>query len=305
MLNLEWFRTFKEIYETGNLSSAANKLFISQPGASLHLNSLEEYVGYRLFERDTRKMIATEQASVLYNYIVDSLNTLVEAEDAFCRNSVDVRPTLALGLGYEAFEHTLAEYIAQLPFNLTVRFGEATQMLHDLDVGTLDLVLTSQIGPQRSLEYTSFAKERIILVCGNLTDTTKLDHLIATGQRTAARDWLKRQGWYTTAAGIGYLKDFWLANFECPPDFRPNYILPHFGAVLSCIRNGGGFAVMPDLVCRAEMEYGSVRLVWDGDPHVDTTIHFGKRKKSRRENEIRRLQDLLLTNWHRDRVRSV
>ena len=148
MLNLEWFRTFKAIYETGNLSNAANKLFISQPGASLHLNSLEQYIGYRLFIRDTRKMIPTEQAGVLYNYIADSMNTLLEAEDAFCRNSIEVRPTLALGLGFDAFEYSLAEHIAHLPFNLTVRFGEGPQMLQDLDAGTLDLVLTSQPGPQ-------------------------------------------------------------------------------------------------------------------------------------------------------------
>ncbi len=46
--NLEWFRTFKAIYETGTLSAAAQQLFISQPGVSLHLNSLEAYTGYKL-----------------------------------------------------------------------------------------------------------------------------------------------------------------------------------------------------------------------------------------------------------------
>lgn len=299
MLNLEWFRTFKAIYETGNLSNAANKLFISQPGVSLHLNSLEEYVGYRLFVRDTRKMIATEQASVLYNYIVDSVNKLVEAEDAFCRNSVAVKPTLALGLGFEAFEHSLAEHIAQLPFNLTVRFGEASQMLHDLDVGTLDLVLTSQPGPQSNLEFTAFAKQRTILVCGSHTDTGQLGRLIAANQRTAAREWLKKQRWYTTNADRTYLKNFWHANFECLPDFRPSYILPHLGAVLSCIRNGKGFAVLPDLFCRTELQQGTVRLVWEGDPCIDTILHFGKRKRHRYETEIRQLQDVLAKNWHK------
>jgi DNA-binding transcriptional LysR family regulator len=305
MLNLEWFRTFKAIYETGSLSNAANKLFMSQPGASLHLNSLEEYVGYRLFERDRRKMIATEQASVLYNYIADSVNILVEAEDAFCRNSVEVKPTLSLGLGFEAFEHSLAEHIAQLPFHLTVRFGEAPQMLRDLDAGTLDLVVTSQMGPQSGLEYTSFAKERIILVCGDRTDTAELDQLIATGQRTAIREWLKKQSWYATAPDVEYLKKFWLANFEYPPDFRPNYILPHFGAVLRCIRNGKGFAVMPDLFCRTELQHGSVRLVWEGHPLVETVLYLGKRKRSRHEVSIRKLQEILIKNWHKPKTGMV
>lgn len=59
--NLEWLRTFKAIYETGTLTAAAQELFISQPGVSLHLNSLEAYTGYKLFERASKKMTPTEK----------------------------------------------------------------------------------------------------------------------------------------------------------------------------------------------------------------------------------------------------
>jgi LysR family transcriptional regulator, transcriptional activator of the cysJI operon len=297
MLNLEWFRTFKAIYETGNLSNAANELYISQPGVSLHLNSLEAYTGNRLFEREARKMIPTEQGVVLYNCIVDSVSRLVDAENVFCRNSSTDKPTLAVGLGLEAFEHTLAEHIPQLSFDLIVRFGEVPQMLHDLDSGVLDLVLTSQIVSQPSLEYTSFAKERIILICGEQTDTDELDRLINTNNRIAAREWLKQQIWYTTATDVTHLKKFWLTNFGCGPNFKPNYILPYFGAILRCMRNGRGFAVMPDFLCRTELQQGTVRLAWEGDPYVENTLHFGKRRKTRYPAEIRQLQEILTNNW--------
>lgn len=49
--NLEWYRTFKAIYEKGTLTAAAESLFISQPGVSLHLSSLESYMGVKLFDR--------------------------------------------------------------------------------------------------------------------------------------------------------------------------------------------------------------------------------------------------------------
>lgn len=250
-------------------------------------------------------MIATEQASVLYNYIVDSMNTLVEAEHAFCRNSAEVRPTLLLGLGFGAFEHSITEHIAQLPFNLTVRFGEERELLRDLDGGALDLVLTSQVVPQLNIEYTSFAQQQIILVCGAHTDTGELDQLIAADRRTAVRGWLKKQNWYTTTGDTGYLKKFWMANFDCLPDIRPNYILPYFGAVLRCIGNGKGFAIMPDNFCQTELQLGTVRLVWPGDPCVKDILHFGKRKKNRYEVEIRQLQEILAKGWHRRECDSV
>lgn len=297
MLNLEWFRTFKAIYETGNLSTAAQALYISQPGVSLHLNSLEAYTGYRLFDREARKMVPTDRGILLYNTIFDPINRLVETEELICRNSKAETPTISVGLDFETFEYTLAEHVAQLPFNLIVRFGEYPQLLHELNAGALDLVLTAQKGPQPDLEYTPFTKERIILICGGHTDTGELDHLIAANQRAALKQWLKQQIWYTTAVDMGYLKNFWLANFDCQPDFNPNYVVPHFSGILRCMRNAKGFAVVPDFVCQKEFECKTIRLAWEGDPRVENTLHFGKRKKTRYAPEIRRLEELLTKNW--------
>ena len=83
MVNLEWYRTFKAIYKTGTLTGAASALFISQPGVSLHLSSLEAYVGYKLFDRTGRKMHPTERGKVLYNAILDPLLKLEEVEKFF------------------------------------------------------------------------------------------------------------------------------------------------------------------------------------------------------------------------------
>jgi LysR family transcriptional regulator, transcriptional activator of the cysJI operon len=298
MLNLEWFRTFKAIYETGSLSHAAQTLFVSQPGVSLHLNSLEAYTGYRLFERDTRRMIPTDRGTILYNCIIDPMKKLVEAEEQFFRNSDTDKPTISVGLGYETFEYTLAGHVAQLPFNLIVRFGDHPQIVHELDSGALDLVLTSQMGRQPNLEYTPFKKERIILICGGQTDTTTLNQLIAANKRADIREWLKQQIWYTTAADMTHLKNFWLANFDCLPDFKPNYVVPYFGAILRCMRNGKGFAVMPDFLCKKELGQQTVRLAWEGYPYVENTLHFGKRKNTRNACQIRQLEELLTKNWN-------
>lgn len=297
MLNLEWFRTFKAIYETGNLSTAAQSLFISQPGVSLHLSSLETYTGYRLFERETRKMVPTERGVILYNSIIDPMNKLVEAEELFNRNSKVEKPTVSVGMGFETFEYTLEEHLAQLPFNLILRFGEYPQMLHDLDSGKLDLILTPQKGRQPNLEYIPFTKERIVLICGSETDTRQFDKLVLADDRTAIRQWLKTQVWYTTAADMEHLNNFWMTNFDCLPDVKPNYVVPYFCSILRCLCNGNGFAVMPDFLCKKAIEHKTVKLAWEGSPHVENTLHFGKRKKTIYSNEIRQLEQILTRNW--------
>lgn len=297
MLNLEWFRTFKAVYETGNLTAAAQSLFISQPGVSLHLSSLEAYTGYRLFDREARKMTPTERGIILYNTILDPLNKLADAEQSIFRNSKAEKPTISVGMGFETFEYTLEEHLSQLPFNLIMRFGEYPQMLHDLDSGTLDLILTPQIGKQSNIQYTAFTKERIVLICGSKTDTEQFDKLVSTNDRIALRHWLKQQVWYTTAADMEHLKNFWIMNFDCLPDVKPNYVVPYCSAILRCLCNGKGFAVMPDFLCRKEIANKTVNLVWEGSPYVENTLHFGKRKKTVYANEIQQLERILTKNW--------
>ncbi|MET3501336.1 putative transcriptional regulator [Mucilaginibacter rubeus] len=47
---------------------------------------------------------------------------------------------------FETFQQTLEEQLPELAFDVIIRFDENQKMLHDLDNGALDLILTPQIG---------------------------------------------------------------------------------------------------------------------------------------------------------------
>ncbi|MEN0052413.1 MAG: LysR family transcriptional regulator [Mucilaginibacter sp.] len=297
MLNLEWLRTFKAIYETGTLSAAAQQLFISQPGVSLHLNSLEAYTGYKLFDRAARKMVPTERGKILYNFVLDPLLKLENAEQLFHRTSKAERSTISVGMCFETFQYTLEEHVAQLPFNLIIRFGEYPQMQQDLDNGLLDLIITSQKGHQPNLEYKPFSKERIVLVAGAKTDISQLKQLLLSKNLPESEEWLKHQLWYSTAADMEHLKNFWVKNFGNHPDFKPNFIVPNMSSIIRCLSNGEGFSVVPDFLCRKEIEAGNIQLVWEGELHLENILHFGTRKKTIYAAEIKELEKLLIQKW--------
>jgi DNA-binding transcriptional LysR family regulator len=297
MLNLEWLRTFKTIYEKGTLSAAAQVLFISQPGVSLHLNALEAYTGYRLFERENRKMTPTDRGVLLYNVLIDPINKLEKAEELFHRNSKFEKPTISVGMCFESFEYALEEYITELSFNLIVRTGDYPQMIHELETGELDLVLTPQRGYQASVDYAPFSKQRIILICGAQTDTSEFDDLTNSGDHNRIREWLKNQLWYTNAANMEHLKNFWTLNFGIPPDFKPNFVLPYFSSIIKCLKEGTGFAVVPDFLCRNEIESHTIKLPWLDHLFAEDIMYFGKRIKTIYPNEIEQLQQILTRNW--------
>lgn len=295
--NLEWLRTFRAIYETGTLSAAAQQLFISQPGVSLHLNSLEAYTGNKLFDRSARRMVPTEKGKILYNNILDSLLKLETAEQHFHKRSHNERSTVSVGMCFETFQYTLEEQISSLPFNLIIKFGEYPQMQQDLDNGLLDLIITPQKGHQPNLTYRPFSKERIVLIAGSKTDTTLVDKLLQQGNLKEAAKYLKEQLWYSTAADTESLKNFWKAQFNEHPDFSPNYIVPNISSIIRCLSNGTGFSIVPDFLCREVIQNKKIRPVWGGWKPLENTLYFGTRKKTIYQSEITRLEGLLAQKW--------
>ncbi|MCW3466182.1 LysR family transcriptional regulator [Chitinophaga nivalis] len=295
--NLEWLRTFKAIYEAGTLSAAAQELSVSQPGVSLHLNSLEAFTGYKLFDRSARKMVPTEKGKILYNYILDPLKKLETGEEHFHKRSKEERATISVGMCFETFQYTLEEHIANLPFNLIIKFGEYPQMQQDLDNGLLDLIITPQKGQQQNLQYLPFSKEKIVLIAGNKTETAELEDLFAQGKTKEATSLLKQQLWYSTAADMEHLKNFWVRHFGEHPDFSPNFIVPNISSIIRCLSDGNGFSVVPDFLCSEAIASGKIKIAWEGTHPLENTLYFGTRKKTMYQQEIGQLEQLLQEKW--------
>lgn len=296
--NLEWLRTFKAIYETGTLSAAAQQLFISQPGVSLHLNSLETFTGYKLFDRSARKMLPTERGKILYNCIFDSLIKLAKAEEHFQKRNKNEKATISLGMCFEAFQYTLEEYIHTLPFNLIIKFGESVQMQQDLEAGLLDIIVCTNKGSQKSLQYRAFSKEQIVLVAGNKASSEELKVLLKKDDLTDASNYLRQQLWYSTAADMEYLEHFWFRNFKEHPDLAPNYIVPNINSVIRSLKNSEGYTVVPYFLCREALDSGDVQLVWRGTQPLENVLYFGTRKKTIYKDEIELLQKIFRKKWN-------
>lgn len=292
MVNLEWYRTFKAVYKTGTLTGAAEILFISQPGVSLHLSSLESYVGYKLFVRTGRKMVPTEKGKVLYNFTVDALAKLEEAEQNFQRSTEKNTPTISIGMCFETFQITLEPYISSLPFNVIIQFGEYPTMIENLEQGILDLIITPQMVVKPSLVYEAFSSETIVLVGGNEIDVEAFKSIEKLNENQLIENWLKSQKWYGTTGDMEHLRRFWQLNFNKHAAFRPNYIVPNLNSIVRCLSSGKGLAVVPDFLCKKEIESGLIKLIWKGKNPLTNTLYFANKKNTIHEEEIDRIKKI-------------
>lgn len=76
-LSIKQLRAFIALTETDNFTRAAQKINLSQPAFSALIASLEEEVGYRLFDRDTRKV----QLNADGIHFIDIARRLVQTHD--------------------------------------------------------------------------------------------------------------------------------------------------------------------------------------------------------------------------------
>ncbi|MEH6407476.1 MAG: LysR family transcriptional regulator, partial [Leeuwenhoekiella sp.] len=276
MVNLEWYRTFKEIYEHGTLTKASIALYASQPGVSVHLNALEAYVGKKLFERTSRKMIPTEDGKLLYEYIIESIKKLENAEQHFKKTTQEKNPSLHIGMCSETFQLIIEPEVPKLNFDLIARFGAHPELIKDLNNGILDLVITPhKPNDKKSLvQYTPFSKERIVLIAGIKTNTAKIDEHINSEKWKELENELQHKIWYSASNEMEHFRRFWFENFNRRPSFKPNYILPSINSIIRCLSNENGFALVPDFLCENAINKKEVKLVWNGKVKTENTLYF-------------------------------
>lgn len=101
LLQLRYFQT---VATTGNMSKAADILYVSQPNLSISLTRLEEDLGVPLFDRRRGKIVLNENGKCFLQSVNQALSILDAAAHSFSRTEHDKVP---LSLAFMADEQEL------------------------------------------------------------------------------------------------------------------------------------------------------------------------------------------------------
>lgn len=79
-INYNLYKSFLVVFETKNISKAAELLYISQPAVSHNIKELEKQLDIQLFYKKANGMNATNEAEILYRYISSAFNSIWKGE---------------------------------------------------------------------------------------------------------------------------------------------------------------------------------------------------------------------------------
>ncbi|MBU5593078.1 LysR family transcriptional regulator [Clostridium sp. MSJ-4] len=100
-MTIRHLRIFIEVADSGKMSIAASKFFISQPTVSQTIKELEEHYGVLLFERLSKKLYITEEGRQLLSYarqVVSQFDNLEEKMlETNHREKIRIGATITVG----------------------------------------------------------------------------------------------------------------------------------------------------------------------------------------------------------------
>lgn len=276
MINFEWYRTFKAIYQSGTLTGAAQELLISQPNVSQHLSALENYIGHPLFERKPRQMVPTSYGKLFYTQIIESVEKLEKVEGDFSRSCVARCMTVInMGTPKEFFDARLSANIDRIGLaNLVVEFGVTKDLVGRLLKGDLNFVVATSMVEEKNMVSEPVFLEKFVLVGSPQLDISLLKKHIRNNDVTQIEDWMQMQPWFAYSSDLMAIRRFWLQNFRKRPSFRPRFIIPGFDSILKAMQDVPGITIATDYQVKDLVKQKKLQLLWEGNEPTINTIYL-------------------------------
>jgi LysR family transcriptional activator of nhaA len=146
-LNYHHLFYFKTIAEAGSVSKAAAKLRLGQPTLSAQLKQFEDNIGIKLFERQHKKLLLTEQGILALDYAKEIFKTGSEMMEALRDGIKMTKPSLSIGSLDSIPKYNVLQLVKAAlkisPCQITLLEGHPDELLRELIGHRIDLLLTN------------------------------------------------------------------------------------------------------------------------------------------------------------------
>ena len=186
-VKLELYRVFKEVAEAGNITAAAQNLFISQSAVSQSIKQLESELQTRLFARNSRGVSLTPDGKMLYEYVRSAMGLLETGEEKLSQSRQLQVGHLTIGASDTVTSQFLLPYLdrfhRQYPgVHIQIVSGRSHKVLGLLQSGKVDIAFASTPGEGSFETIPCFATHSIFVAAAdydcNFDHTYSLEEIV-------------------------------------------------------------------------------------------------------------------------------
>lgn len=173
-IDIELYKVFYTVAKAGNITKAADSLYISQPAVTMNIKKLEDLLGTTLFIRTKRGVFLTEEGKVLYEYVANAMENIKLGENRLTSLKNLDSGTIRIGIGTTLTKYFLVPFLQTFHENypniqIHIDTGITQDILKKLEDGKLDLAIIAgdskkcsnfNIEYSQDIQYNFFGNEK-------------------------------------------------------------------------------------------------------------------------------------------------
>lgn len=257
-VKLELYRVFKEVAEAGNITAAAQALYISQSAVSQSIKQLETALQARLFSRSPRGVTLTGEGQMLYEYVRSALSLLSTGEDKLSQAQQLLLGTLTIGASDTVTSLFLTPYLEAFHrkhpgIRLKIVSGRSAKVLSLLKSGVVDIAFASSPSDKTNLLDFPCFETHSVFVAGS-DYPCDFDHVYSL-QEIAAFPLILLE---RKASSRVFLEQYFLKRGVT---LTPEIELSSRSLLVDMAAIGLGVAGVTEEFVKRDLEHGSIRVL--------------------------------------------
>jgi len=258
-INFELYRIFYVTAKCGNITAAAQQLYLTQPSVTKHIHTLEEELGCTLFYRSRRGVSLTPEGEALFRRVEPACRLFLSAEQELTQLRELQGGTVTIAsteMSFRSYVLPAMERFQEMHPKVHIRFSNALNavMIDRLKNGLIDLAILHE-----PFRHEDFMDIRVLeqmdeyAVCGGkyagFADSPRTPEellsipFISMPEGSSTFDYLTQ---YFAASGLSFQPDIELTTVEL---------------TIRAVERGLGIGILPQRLAAQGIAAGRLRQI--------------------------------------------
>lgn len=164
-MTLQQLRYIITVAEIGNITEAAERLFISQPSLTSAIQSIEKEMNVTIFTRSNKGVVVTREGEELLSYARQVLEQANLMREKFCGNSIR-NPRFSVSCQHYSFAvNAFADVVKAYEsdsYDFTLRETQTYEIIEDVSQGKSEIGVIYLSGKNKEVLKKVFKKHELI-----------------------------------------------------------------------------------------------------------------------------------------------
>ncbi|QEK11930.1 LysR family transcriptional regulator [Crassaminicella thermophila] len=271
-MDFRQLETFVTIARLKSFSKAADRLFLTQPTISNHIQNLENELSTILINRSNKKVTLTKAGELLFSHAVEILNKREHALFSLEAFKDKIEGTLEIACSTIPEQYILPPLLSafnkiypHVKYNLL--HYDSQQVVNDILNGKIDFGFVGAIDDTKKLNYIDILEDHLVFIAPNSDKYNKIEKInieFLFDERIILRE--KGSGTRKMFEQILHLHNISLEQLNIVA------YIENTEAIKQCVRNGLGITMISELAIRDELRYNMVKKL--ELENIDTSRKF-------------------------------